>query len=400
MTQPAFMNADNLPDPPAGTPPTPILDADDPDTYLAWPRDILEAELTRRLRLAAGRGWADGVTRLLRAGFQGSAVSEAFDQLGPAPHLGGFASPEELTWVRQLVSEVRAAPPAPVPRPYWSQRAGAAGEKTSEAATMDRFVALVEGLERDGLWARAFGVDCPGGHGDPPEAPSGQIEGLLGKQIGAQGAWPLRASRPHWTLDDFYDLAEVLHDLASWPGTWDHHDYGDCIGHPSDFSPTCGQALYRHRVNELLAQSTLDVRVADAGEDKGHIVRSAGDGLDDIIDVALAEPPAAFGPDVAHAVALFRSRTGDVAVMRSAVVALAGVLEHNRSLLQRELLSNDAGALFDIANNFDIRHRNANQRTDYDPAFLEWLFYWYVATVNLVARLQAGTPRTEFGTHE
>lgn len=372
--------------------PTPILDADDPDCHLAWPRDLFEAEVLRRLRSSSRDGWVVGVRRLLRAGFRGSAVAELFDQLGTASHGAGFPSPEQMVWLHDLLAEVRTAAPSPVPaaRPYWSQRAGVAGEKLSGAATMDRFVPLVERLERDDLWAQAFGVDCPDGVGDPVDSPSEQIGVLLGKRIGA-GAWPLRESRLHWSLDDLYDLAEVLHDLASWPGAWSLHNYGGCGGHPSDFSPTCGQALYRHRVNELFESSTLEVRLADAGEDKGRIVRSAGAGLDDIVHVALAEPPAAFGADVAHAIALFRSRTGDVAAMRSAVVALAGVLEHNRSLLKRELLSNDEGALFDIANNFDIRHRNANQRTDYDPAFLEWLFYWYLATVNLVSRLQAGT---------
>lgn len=369
-----------------------ILDSADPDHHLAWPRDLFEAEVLRRLRSVNHDGWVVGVSRLLRAGFRGPGVAELFEQFGPASHDGRSPSPEHLVWLHQLLAEVRVTAPSPAPaaRPYWSQRSGVAGEKLSEAATMDRFVSLVERLDRDGLWAQAFGVDCPDGVGDPFDTPSDQISGMLGKRIGAD-AWPLRGSRPHWSLDDLYDLAEVLHDLASWPGAWGRHDYGGCVGHPRDFSPSCGQGLYRHRVNELFETSTLEVRLAEAGEDRGRIVRSAGAGLDDIVHVALADPPAALGDDVAHAIALFRSRSGDVASMRSAVVALAGVLEHNRSLLQRELLSKDAGALFDIANNFDIRHRNADQRTDYAPAFLEWLFSWYLATINLVVRLQTST---------
>ena len=376
---------------PAARPPS-ILDETDPDHHLAWPRDLFEGEVLRRLRSATHDGWVVGVSRLVRAGFRGPGVAEIFDQLESAAHSVRSPSPEQLVWLHQLLAEVRVAAPSPAPaaRPYWSQRAGVAGEKLSEAATMDRFVSLVERLDRDGLWAQAFGVDCPDGVGDPVDTPSDQISGLLGKHVGA-GAWPLRESRPHWSLDDLYDLAEVLHDLASWPGAWSHHDYGGCVGHPGDFSRTCGQGLYRHQVNELFETSTLEVRLADAGEDRGRIVRFAGAGLDDIVHVALADPPVALGADVALAIAVFRSRSGDVASMCSAVVALAGVLEHNRSLLRRELLSKDASALFDIANNFDIRHRNANQHTDYDPAFLEWLFYWYLATVNLVVRLQAST---------
>ena len=87
--------------------------------------------------------------------------------------------------------------------------------------------------------------------------------------------------------------------------------------------------------------------------------------------------------DVAHAVALFRSRANSRSDQRSAIVSLAGVLEQRRGLLASELLTKDEGALFEIANKFDLRHRNDNQRTDYDGAFLEWIFYWYLATVHL-----------------
>lgn len=30
--------------------------------------------------------------------------------------------------------------------------------------------------------------------------------------------------------------------------------------------------------------------------------------------------------------------------------------------------------LFDIVNNFALRHQNLNQQGDYDPAFLDWIF--------------------------
>jgi hypothetical protein len=63
------------------------------------------------------------------------------------------------------------------------------------------------------------------------------------------------------------------------------------------------------------------------------------------------------------------------------------VLEDRRSLIKAELVSKDSGALFDIANNFDLRHRRADQRTDYDPAFLDWIFWWYLATIELTDQL-------------
>lgn len=43
--------------------------------------------------------------------------------------------------------------------------------------------------------------------------------------------------------------------------------------------------------------------------------------------------------------------------------------------------------LFRIANEFDLRHRNDGQRADYDEAFLTWIFYWYLTTIQLTDRL-------------
>ncbi len=52
------------------------------------------------------------------------------------------------------------------------------------------------------------------------------------------------------------------------------------------------------------------------------------------------------GDPVRHAVALFRRRGATAHDKRSAVVALAGVLEERRQLLKAQLLRGDEGALF------------------------------------------------------
>jgi hypothetical protein len=66
---------------------------------------------------------------------------------------------------------------------------------------------------------------------------------------------------------------------------------------------------------------------------------------------------------------------------------LAGVLEERRALLRQELLSRDESSLFEIANNYALRHRNENQRNEYAQEFLDWVFWLYAATVELTDRL-------------
>jgi len=45
--------------------------------------------------------------------------------------------------------------------------------------------------------------------------------------------------------------------------------------------------------------------------------------------------------------------------------------------------SKDEIALFQIANQFDLRHRGADQRDDYAEAYLDWIFWWYLVVCRI-----------------
>ena len=166
------------------------------------------------------------------------------------------------------------------------------------------------------------------------------------------------------------------------------HSYGACGFHPSRFARSSGQRIYRWRVNRILEASTADLRLADEGEDVGRMRRVLSDELDPLAS-AMAEEMADTEPEVPHAIALFRRHHASREDRRSAVVALARVLEDRRRLIRRELLRRDEGALFDIANKFDLRHRRADQMTNYGDEYLDWIFHWYLATIVLLERMRA-----------
>lgn len=109
-------------------------------------------------------------------------------------------------------------------------------------------------------------------------------------------------------------------------------------------------------------------------------------GLDDLV-VELADVSATDEPSIPHAIGLFRRHGATREDRRSAVRELADVLEAHRQLLKDELLTKDEGALFQIANQFDIRHRGAAQRRNYPDEYLDWIFHWYLATVDLIRRI-------------
>jgi hypothetical protein len=52
------------------------------------------------------------------------------------------------------------------------------------------------------------------------------------------------------------------------------------------------------------------------------------------------------------------------------------------------MLRGDEGALFNIANNFTIRHPNESQKGNYDTAIWHsWIFYVNLSTIHLITRL-------------
>jgi hypothetical protein len=66
---------------------------------------------------------------------------------------------------------------------------------------------------------------------------------------------------------------------------------------------------------------------------------------------------------------------------------LADVLEYLRPKIKRVISSKDEGDLFNIANNFGIRHHNDKQKTDYEQSvWLSWMFHFYLATLHMLTR--------------
>ena len=59
------------------------------------------------------------------------------------------------------------------------------------------------------------------------------------------------------------------------------------------------------------------------------------------------------------------------------------------SLIKSKLQSKDEGTLFNLANNYDLRHNDGKQAVAYGDEFLSWIFYYYLATIQLTDDLLA-----------
>lgn len=355
------------------------------------------AEAARLLNQRDQSGWERACELLLEDAFVGGAdggPSIGFNEISAVTLAGvqddpwGSPSRSSLTPKQQflrtlMTSADRLREEAVHRKPYWSQR------KSSEPArhvrresTIRQYVALVHDLDARGYFEKRFGKDCV----DDPAVidPSAVIE----HEIGVPHIWPL-AEQKLADKDLLCDVIEVLHDLVARPGSRSAHTYGGCGWHHSDFSIETGRTIYRWRVNQLLDRSDLGLQLADDGDDAGRLVAVSDQAREDLLHTMLERHENETGDQLRHAVALFRARGADRQQKRSAVVALGSILEERRALIRSTMMSKDEDALFLIANKFNIRHQNSAQQKDYNPAFLDWIFWWYLATIDLTDQISA-----------
>jgi hypothetical protein len=220
-----------------------------------------------------------------------------------------------------------------------------------------------------------------------PRSVIGELAPALEQRLGHPGLWPLQPES--WDDDTFYGLIEVFHDLVARPRSHFHFEHGDCGStHSSDFDTDAGRRVYRALVNRILDQAGVELRLAESGEDAGRLVHVVDEARGDLIQRALHTPDQKVAGRVKHAIALFRSRNASEHDKRSAAITLAGILEERRTLIRTEIGRKDEGALR-IANEFAIRHQHRGQHGDYDPAFLDWIVWSYLATIELTDRILA-----------
>jgi len=368
---------------------------------LVWPADLFRQE--GQALLAADRDDESTLGWLLAEAFHGERGYRLFTQT-PAPWTGwdedlvnghkAPAPPQGPSPRAQLVAGLvrdTAQLPRYVPRQYYSARRNPSPDTPlTPAQTKTAYAEVIAALARSGYFHDAFGSSCVDDADNPAEQGQKKLSSLLDTDC---PMWPLGRDNGElsgveqdWSEDLFFDVIEALHDLVARPRWRGWHEFDQHWDY-QDFARAPGQAVYRWKVNELLFRSEVLLQLADSGSDCGRLVHAPGDARDDLLRRAVQSPEPKVRDLVDHAVAQFRGRGATFLAKREATKTLADVLEHRRALLKSELFKKDEDALFQIANHFEIRHINERQKGDYDPAFLDWVFWWYLATIELTDRL-------------
>jgi hypothetical protein len=276
-------------------------------------------------------------------------------------------------------------------RLYYSARLGGSQAIRLDLETLKTlFDSVYLHLQTNGFFDEAFGSYC---------VDAGEIEGTIGSNIEAyilftlmkKNIWPIREKLKSYDEADLFDVIEFLFDHVSEPQQKDLHDWSGCGYHYSDFDKAKGQREYRNRINALLARYGEGYELTD----KGELMVVAPPGAQHLLQAQLPTRDATVTEKVRLAVEKFRRYGSSMDERQSAVRDLADALEWLRPKIKETLLRADEQELFNLANNFGIRHLRQDQKLDYDRAvWLSWMFYHYLATINACLHLIERQKRT------
>ncbi len=196
-------------------------------------------------------------------------------------------------------------------------------------------------------------------------------------------------SEPEITEDHVFDALEFLYDHVSRPGElvsmtdetgWNYRDY-------DGYDEGAGRADFRTKANAFLVDYKTGYELAE----EGIVVALGTDGLQHILNAEITPyDEANVDSKVRNAISKWRNRHSTLEDKRAAIRELADVFEWLKKTkgLTTVLDGKDESAIFDIANNFAIRHHNPKQKTNYDRAiWFSWIFHFYLATYHAAIRL-------------
>lgn len=359
-----------------------------PEYNLLWPPEIFRDEVHDICQIVNMSPERRGYP-LLREAFEDEAVARDLGQLSDVYRtMSQQPSMTEHQFLMFLADHADELHNRSVATPYWLERSGieTTNEEMVKTTLREDFLVLVDELIALGYFDRRAPRPCENVYGEDQPTTEEQLNQIVSRALRMSNAW-LTLRNEDIGNDYLYAVMEVFHDLVARPVDWIRDEQNDCGVHFTQFSRITGQRVYRWKIDELLKLHGAELKFATGGENVGRLIRTFVDPLEQIREMVADHTEEDNQGTVEHAISLFEKRGATREDKRSACVALAGVLEKRRILLKKELLSRDESMLFDMANNYDLRHRNPNQRTNYDENFLDWIFWVYLSTVELTNRI-------------
>lgn len=273
-------------------------------------------------------------------------------------------------------------------RDYYSTRAGKIKETPEITLKVLKklFIISYDKLDAEGYFQKYFGYYCVDQDNVTGEL-GADVNSMIFLGIKKEGLWPLKTKIEDYTEDDLFDMIEFMHDHCSKPISGYYHQHNSCGYHYDTFNDLEGQTYYRETINYILRDFKEGFEISQAGE----ILELPDNNIAPLLQADIpSNDTENINKKIDLAVLKFRRHKSTLNDRRDALRELADVLEYLRPEIKKVFVSKDESDLFNIANNFGIRHHNVEQKVDYDKAiWYSWIFYYYLATIHAALRLIA-----------
>jgi len=370
------------------------VDLTDFDFSLRWPRELFLWEARRIATQRRSSSFINMVVCLFSEAFVDGDIAGSVEQLSSTS--GSWFTPVATpnSDADNLLDALLKNPSlahAYEPPTYWLERQSGPSRAGLRKSLARAYVELIDEMREVDYFPKVLPKGCVD-DGSTWQEFLDHASSEISRAIRTDVRWPIDDSALSIPDDVLYSVIEYLHDQAQRPRTRGFHSYADCGWHYGDHNKESGGVVYRWRVNELLDRYDVGLRLGSKGAEKGRLVRHSRFDLDDLAEELTEVSSEGHGGKVASAIRLYRARASTVHDRRAAVAQLAGILESARQTLKSgEFAKGDESALFNIFNNFAIRHDNERQQGAYGDEYLDWIFWTTLAAVQLLGELERRT---------
>lgn len=249
------------------------------------------------------------------------------------------------------------------------------------------FLTIYKTFKRDFYFREATGYEC---------VDTGEITGTWGDDVETfiysktwlLNTWPIEDNIEDFDESTLFTLIEFFYDYVSEPQYRYYHSWDNCGWHTSDYDEEKGKERYKDELNKILRDYKNGYKLSDDGD----ILEIAPTGLEPLFEEAVkTNDPKNIDSRIMYAKSKFSRYSSSIEDKKDAIRTLADVLEYLKDCLKEDgtyLLKDDDSALFNIINNYDIRHHKQMQKNDYDKeVWYDWMFYTFLTSIHVLLKL-------------
>ncbi|MED0958425.1 hypothetical protein [Bacillus paramycoides] len=149
------------------------------------------------------------------------------------------------------------------------------------------------------------------------------------------------------------------------------------------FSTIKGKDVYRERINKILNNYGTGWELVK----EGYVRELVNDGLSLLLEQSYDDSDTITEINkTKHEFLKYGATLDD---KKDALIRLGNIMEPLRAEMTTKISKEDTSAIFNILNNFQLRHNNANQKTDYDKdIYYPWMFYQMLAALDAFLKIK------------